>query len=78
MFTNIKLFKGDRNPSGPSITFMRSGEYSTEEGYEQVNKKINDYADENGLIIQDVQYWTTDKYVYANVLFSEVPKEVWL
>ena len=78
MFTKVKLFKGDKNPCGLSITYRHSGDYSTEEGYEQVNKKINDYADENDLIIQDIQYWTTDEYVYANALFSEVPKEVWL
>lgn len=79
MLTEVKLFKGDKNPCGQRLmSYCQSGIWYDEEGYLQVNKKINEYAEEHGLLIQNIQYINYEKEIFANVIFTVVPKEIWL
>ena len=80
MLTEVKLFIGDKKPCGQRLMrgYYESGVCYDEEGYLQVNEKINEYAEKHDLLIQSIQYINYEKEIYANVIFTAVPKEIWL
>ena len=46
--------------------------------YEYLNEKINDYAKENNLIIKSIHYDRLSDTIIANVLFTDIPNELFL
>ena len=59
-------------------TFCGYGSNKKSEMYNEVNEQINKYAKHNNLYIKSVHYERFSDAVVANVLFSEIPNEVWL
>ena len=58
--------------------FIESIYNKKSECYERLNKSINDYADEHNLIIKSIQYDRLDDAIISNVLFSDIPNELFL
>lgn len=46
--------------------------------YEYLNIKINDYANENNLIIKSIHYDRLNGTIIANVLLSDIPSEMFV
>ncbi len=46
--------------------------------YEYLNEKINNYANENNLIIKSIHYDRLNGTIIANVLFTDIPNELFL
>lgn len=57
------------------VTFVSSHSYCKREIYQDINDKVNKYAEENNLNIENVSYECLDDSVIANVLFSEAVTE---
>lgn len=49
-----------------------------QEVYEYLNIEINDYAKENNLIIKSIHYDRLNCTIIANVLFTDIPNELFL
>ena len=56
-------------------TFLSSHSHSKYEIYVDVNDRVNQYAKETNLNVENVSYERIDNTVIANVLFSEVDTE---
>ena len=49
------------------------------ESYQELNENINKYMEKNCLHIYDIKYDTQySDAIIANVIFSDIPKELWL
>ena len=48
------------------------------ETYQSVNDKVNKYAKNNNLFIEDVKYIEHGDVLIANVLFTDIPNELFL
>jgi len=49
------------------------------ESYQELSENINKYAEKNCLYIYDIKYDTQySDAIIANVIFSDIPKELWL
>ena len=46
--------------------------------YEYLDEKINNYAKENNLIIKSIHYDRLSDAIIANVLFTDIPNELFL
>jgi hypothetical protein len=63
--TEVKMFKG--------------GIYSAiSETYENLDKDINKYAKEKDLYIKSIHYDRLNDVIIANVLFSDIPSEMFV
>lgn len=51
---------------------------TTHDMYEYLNREINDYANENNLIIKSIHYDRLSGTIIANVLFSDIPSEMFV
>ena len=51
---------------------------ATHDRYEYLNREINDYAKENNLIIKSIHYDRLNNVIIANVLFTDIPNELFL
>lgn len=59
-------------------TFKSKNTSKKSKDYEDVNKRINEYAKNNDLIIKNIHYDRVNDCVIANVIFSTLPNELWL
>lgn len=58
--------------------FWTSSGGTTHDMYKYLNEKINDYAKENNLIIKSIHYDRLSDVIIVNVLFTDIPNELFL
>ena len=58
--------------------FWASSGGTTHDTYKYLNRDINDYAKENNLIIKSIHYDRLVNVIIANVLFTDIPNELFL
>lgn len=59
-------------------TFVESIRDSKSDCYSLISANINKYAEENSLYVQSIHYDRLNDAIIANVVFSIIPKEMWL
>lgn len=58
--------------------FWTSSGGTTHDTYKYLNEDINDYANKNNLIIKSIHYDRINSIIIANVLFTDIPNELFL
>ena len=59
-------------------TFTRNIHNKKSETYERLTEDINKYAKEKDLYIKSIHYDRLDDVIIANVLFSNIPDEIFV